>query len=154
MPLTALAHAFARFGTGHGLAPERAKAAARLRAACAAQPWFVAGTGRFCSEIMRLFGARVLVKTGAEGVFCARAARSRASASRSNARTAQARAAEVMMAALIARYLPLSGDEQAALDRYLQPVLRNWNGIAVGGLRPTALLSSRTTEGRPGIQSR
>jgi L-asparaginase II len=50
------------------------------------------------------------------------------------------RAAEVMMAALIARYLPLSGDEGAALDRYLRPTLRNWNGIAVGDLRPTAEL--------------
>ena len=70
VPLTALAHAFAKFGTGQGLGPERAKAAARIRAACAAQPYFVAGTGRFCTEIMKLFGARVLAKTGAEGVFC------------------------------------------------------------------------------------
>src|SRR5260370_32556576 len=30
VPLTALAYAFARYGTGRGLAPERAKAAARL----------------------------------------------------------------------------------------------------------------------------
>src|SRR6476619_3115357 len=57
VPLTALAHAFAIFGTGHGLSPERAKAAGRIRAACAAEPYFVAGTGRFCSEIMKLFGA-------------------------------------------------------------------------------------------------
>ena len=48
------------------------------------------------------------------------------------------------MAALIARYLPLADGERTALDRYLRPVLRNWNGIAVGGLRPAgALLSSR-----------
>ena len=66
---SALARAFARFGTGAGLAPERAKAAARLRAACAAHPWHVAGTGRFCTEIMQRFGARVFVKTGAEGVY-------------------------------------------------------------------------------------
>ncbi len=46
------------------------RAAARLRQACAAKPWFVAGTGRFCTEIMQLFGERVFVKTGAEGVYC------------------------------------------------------------------------------------
>src|SRR4051794_339871 len=45
-PLNALARAFARFGSGAHLAPERAKAAARLRAACTAHPWYVAGTGR------------------------------------------------------------------------------------------------------------
>ena len=52
------------------------------------------------------------------------------------------RAAEVMMAGLIGRYVSMTGDEQATLDRYLQPVLRNWNGIAVGSLRPSPLLWS------------
>jgi L-asparaginase II len=141
VPLSALAHAFARFGTGRGLPSARAKAAARLRAACAAQPWFVAGTGRFCSEIMRLFGARVLVKTGAEGVFCA-ALPEQGLGIALKCEDGAGRAAEVMMAALIARHLSMTGDEHAALDPYLRPVLRNWNGIAVGGLRPTGELAT------------
>ena len=58
MPLDRLARGFARFATGEGLPPARATAAARLRAACAQQPWHVAGTGRFCTEIMRTFGER------------------------------------------------------------------------------------------------
>src|SRR5208337_4919855 len=70
VPLANLAHAFAKFGSGHGLARERGNAAARLRAACAQKPWHVAGTGGFCTEIMQLLGARVFVKTGAEGVSC------------------------------------------------------------------------------------
>lgn len=141
VPLSALAHAFARFGTGLGLAPERARAAARIRAACAAQPWFVAGTGRFCSEIMRLVGVRALVKTGAEGVFCA-ALPGQGLGIALKCDDGAGRAAEVMMAALLARYLPVADGERSALDRYVRPVLRNWNGIAVGGLRPTdALLS-------------
>ncbi len=70
LPLSALARAFARFGSGAGLSPVRAQAAARLRAAVAAHPWHVSGTGRFCTELMQVFGARVFVKTGAEGVFC------------------------------------------------------------------------------------
>src|SRR5262249_38483493 len=70
VPLKHLALGFARFGTGHGLAPERAKAAARLRAACEAHPWYVAGTGRFCTEVMQRLGARTFVKVGAEGVYC------------------------------------------------------------------------------------
>ena len=40
------------------------------------------------------------------------------------------------MAAMIARFLPLSEDERGALERFVRPVLRNWNGIEVGGLRP------------------
>jgi len=148
VPLTALAHAFARFGTGRGLPPARASAAARLRAACAAQPYFVAGTGRFCSEVMKLFGARVLAKTGAEGVFCG-ALPDQGLGIALKCEDGASRAAEVMMAALIARYLPLSGDERAALERFMRPTLRNWNGIAVGGLRPATMLSSR----RPGIDN-
>src|SRR5690606_24653987 len=44
VPLKALALGFARFGTGRGVGPERAKAAARIRKAVAAAPFMVAGT--------------------------------------------------------------------------------------------------------------
>ena len=71
VPLENLALAFAKFGSGRGLAPARAAAAARLFEACVREPWYVAGSGRFCTEIMQLLGAQALVKTGAEGVMCA-----------------------------------------------------------------------------------
>ncbi|MGB9367363.1 MAG: asparaginase, partial [Xanthobacteraceae bacterium] len=139
VPLTALAHAFARFGTGQGLAPERAKAATRIRAACAAQPYYVAGTGRFCTEIMKQFGARVLAKTGAEGVFCGVLPELGLGIAL-KCDDGATRAAEVVMAATIARFLPMAKEERGALDRFLRPTLRNWNGIEVGGLRPSDAL--------------
>jgi len=135
VPLDRLAHAFARFGTGKGLAPERAQAAARLRAACAAQPYYVAGTGRFCTEVMKLFGTRVLVKTGAEGVFCG-ALPEQGLGIALKCDDGATRAAEVVMATMIARLLQMSDEERVALERFVRPVLRNWNGIEVGGLRP------------------
>lgn len=137
VPLDRLAHAFAKFGTGRGLAEMRAKSAARIRAACAAQPYYVAGTGRFCTEIMRRFGARVLAKTGAEGVFCG-ALPEQGIGIALKCDDGATRAAEVTMAAMIARFLPMSDEERAALDRFVRPTLRNWNGIEVGGLRPAA----------------
>ena len=136
VPLNRLAQAFAKFATGKGLAPERAKAAARLLAACAAQPYFVAGTGRFCTGIMRLFGPRVLVKTGAEGVFCG-ALPEQGIGIALKCDDGAKRAAEVAMAAMIARFLPMSDEERAALARFVRPTLKNWNGIEVGGLRPS-----------------
>jgi L-asparaginase II len=141
VPLAALAHAFARFGTGRGLAPERAKAAARLRAACAAQPYYVAGTRRFCTEVMKLFGARVLVKTGAEGVFCG-ALPGQGLGIAVKCQDGGTRAAEVAMAAMIEKFFRPGETERAALARFGRPTLRNWNGIEVGGLRPTAALQS------------
>jgi L-asparaginase II len=140
VPLAPLACAFARFGVGQKLGAERAKAAARLRAACAAQPWFVAGTGRFCTAVMKHFRARVFVKTGAEGVFCG-ALPELGLGIAIKCDDGAGRAAEVMMAAMVARLLPLSDADRAVLDRFIHPKLHNWNGIEVGELRPTAKLS-------------
>lgn len=141
VPLGALAQAFARFGSGHGMEQMRAKAAARIRAACAAQPWFVAGTGRFCTDVMKLLGTRTLVKTGAEGVFCG-ALPEQGLGIAIKCDDGAARAAEVTMAAMVARFLPLSDGERVALDRFVRPTLRNWNGIEVGGLRPAEALAT------------
>jgi len=136
LPLDALALAFARFGSGRDLAPARAKAAARLRAACAAKPWYVAGTGRFCSEAMQRLGARVFAKTGAEGVFCG-ALPDQGFGIAIKCDDGAGRAAEVTMAAIIARLLPLDAGEREFLARFLRPTLRTWNGAAVGELRPS-----------------
>jgi L-asparaginase II len=142
MPLSALAHGFARFGTGRGLAAERAAAAARLRAACAAKPWHVAGTGRFCTEIMQRLGARAFVKTGAEGVFCG-ALPDVGLGIALKCEDGAGRAAEVVMAAVIARLLNLGSKDRAWLERFVRPAMKNWNGVAVGAMRPTgALLAS------------
>ena len=137
MPLAALARGFARFVTGQGLAPERAKAAARLRAACAENPWHVAGTGRFCSEVMQALGARAFVKTGAEGVYCA-ALPEQGLGIAIKCDDGAGRAAEVATAAVLSRFLT-SGEDRAALARFVRPRLRNWNGITVGELRPVGL---------------
>ncbi len=140
VPLRNLAHAFAKFGTGQGLEPARARAAARLRAACAQKPWHVAGTGRFCTEIMLLLGARALVKTGAEGVFCG-ALPQLGLGIAIKCDDGAGRAAEAIMAALLARFLSLEGQERDALTRFARPILRNWNGIEVGLLRVTDALA-------------
>ncbi|MGE0750777.1 MAG: asparaginase [Variibacter sp.] len=142
-PLPALAFAFARFGAGQGLSPETAKAAARLRAACAAKPWFVAGSGRFCTKVMEHFGARVFVKTGAEGVFCG-ALPELGLGIAVKADDGAKRAAETMMAAMIARFVSLMDADRTFLDPLLAPVMTNWNGLEVGKLQATdALIGAR-----------
>jgi len=139
MPLTGLARAFARFGTGQGLTPVRAAAARRLLAACADKPWFVAGTNRFCTTLMSLFGPRVFAKTGAEGVCCG-ALPELGLGIAIKCDDGGNRAAEVVFAALVGRLLARTDAEQAALGPLARPVIRNWHGIEVGGLRPAAAL--------------
>ena len=135
IPLQALALAFARFGTGHGWHPDRAAAAVRIRAAVAEHPFMVAGTKRFDTEVMQAFGARVFAKTGAEGVYCV-ALPDLGLGIAVKCDDGAGRAAEVVTAALIGRFL---GD--GVPERWARPVLRNWNGIEVGTLRPAAALA-------------
>jgi L-asparaginase II len=141
IPLDKLAHGFAKLATGRGVGPERAKAMARLRAACAAEPFMVAGTGRFCTEVMGLFGQRVFVKTGAEGVFCA-ALPDQGLGIALKCTDGAKRASEAMMAALIARFVPMSEAETAAFARFLKPAMTNWNGIEVGHIRAAGALNA------------
>jgi L-asparaginase II len=140
MPLERLALAFARFGTGQGLAPARAAAAKRLRAACAAYPWHVAGTGRFCTEVMNSLRERLFVKTGAEGVMCA-ALPQQGLGLALKIDDGATRAAEAAMAAALARVLPRDDEQRAELDRHARPLLRNWHRTVVGALQPSSLLS-------------
>jgi L-asparaginase II len=141
IPLRQLAHGFARFGTGAGLEPKRATAAARIRRACAAKPFFVAGTGRFATELMEHFRERVFVKAGAEGVLCA-ALPQQGFGVALKCDDGAGRGAEVIMACVIARLLPFNVVDRALLNRFISPILRNWRGLEIGALRPTAVLSA------------
>lgn len=138
IPLRALAHGFARFGTGAGMTPDRAAAASRLRAAVAAHPFLVAGTGRFDTNLMEALGARVFSKTGAEGVFCV-ALPELGLGIAVKCDDGAGRAAEVATAALIDRFLKPGDTLPGSL---LKPELVNWNGIKVGEIRAAPALTA------------
>ena len=136
IPLRALAYGFARFGSGAGLEADRARAALRLREAVAANPVLVAGAGRFDTELMRMFGTAVFSKMGAEGVHAA-ALPALGLGIAVKCADGAARAAEVATAVLLSRHLPPSSE----LEGMCRPVLRNWAGTVVGGLRGTGALT-------------
>ncbi|QDD98351.1 asparaginase [Roseomonas mucosa] len=140
IPLRALAHGFARIGTGHGFGPARAAAAKRLRAAVAANPFLVAGTKRADTVIMQALGERAFTKVGAEGVFCA-ALPEQGLGIAIKCEDGAGRAAEVVLASLLLRLLDPGEAGRGVLAPLANPVLRNWNGIEVGSLRPAAALA-------------
>ena len=140
IPLRHLAHAFARVGSGVGLSPEHQRAAQRLRAAVAAAPFMVGGSGRFDTRVMERLGARVFCKVGAEGVYCAALPELGLGVAIKMDDGNNARACEVVMAAVIERLLTL-GDADAAFMRSLSVLTRkNWNGIEIGPLQAVPLL--------------
>ena len=137
VPLKALALGFARFGTGHGLSPERIKAAARIRKAVAANPFMVAGTGRFDTRAMELLRERIFITTGAEGVYCG-ALPELGYGIALKCEDGAGRAAEVVMAELLRRFVPMDEAVTTAFAPLCETVLKNWNGIEVGRVRAAA----------------
>ncbi len=139
VPLKNLALAFARFGIGEDMGGERSKAMLRIRDACLAHPHMIAGTGKFDTLLMQALGKRVFTKTGAEGVFTIAIPELGLGAAL-KCRDGTTRAAEAACAFLVESLLEesesgLSPDEASALKRLGNPVLRNWNGFAVGEVR-------------------
>ncbi len=137
--LIKLARAFARFGTGEGWGPQRGAAAARLRRSVAAHPLMVGGTGRLDTDLSSHFGVRVFTKTGAEGVFCA-ALPERGWGLALKCDDGATRGSEAILLQLLQAAMPWTSADRQTFAERLDPVLRNWNGIEVGRLRPAAAL--------------
>jgi L-asparaginase II len=138
IPLERLALGMARLADPAGLPEERRAAARRIRGAVAAEPFMVAGTGRFCTEVMAQTGERAFVKTGAEGVYCA-ALPERGIGIALKAADGAGRAAEAAVAHLLERFgaLDEAGPRRALAPR-LKPSLFNRAGRVVGEIRVAA----------------
>ena len=134
VPLKHLASGFARLGTGAGLAPKRAEAAKRLRIAAAAAPFMVAGSRRFDTQAMEIFGERLFMKTGAEGVYCASLPEQGIGIAL-KVDDGEVRGAQAVLAGLVHRLLPMTEAEKEKLDSFALPTLRNWNGTDVGRIQ-------------------
>ena len=140
IPLRHLARAFARVGTGIGLAPDHARAAQRLRQAVARAPWHVAGTGKLDTRVMQRLGERVFCKVGAEGMYCAALPEAGLGVAIKMDDGNNARAAEVTIAAVLLARLRLDDGEREWLAGFADAPLVNWNGREVGRLRAAAAL--------------
>jgi L-asparaginase II len=138
LPLTTLAKSFAQIGSGEGLGTERARAFKRIRQAVAAHPFMVAGTGRFDTVAMTLFGERLFCKMGAEGVHCASLPEQGLGIALKCDDGAE-RAAQIMMATMVQKLMPMSDEEKQKFEPLVEPALVNWNKIRVGSLRSVVI---------------
>lgn len=139
MSLKSIARAFARFGTGEGLAPRRAEAADRLKRAAWSAPSLIAGPSRFDTEAMQLLGEQAFVKLGAEGVHAA-ALPGLGLGLALKIDDGAARASEAAMAALLLRFLRPEGDIAERLVARANRTLRSFAGQEVGAVRATEAL--------------
>ena len=139
VPLVALARGFGKMATGKGLEPVRASASKRLIAACMAEPFYVAGTKRFCTRLMQVAPGKIFAKTGAEGVFCALLPEKGLSFA-VKCEDGASRAAESMIAALLARHFDTDTAEHSALMALANHSMHNWIGLHVGDVRVTDVM--------------
>ncbi|HET6221478.1 MAG TPA: asparaginase [Dongiaceae bacterium] len=137
MPLRPMALAMARLADPAGLPPTRAAAARRLMAAMAAEPFLVAGTGRFSTRVMEIVGAKAVMKGGAEGVYTA-ALPTLGLGVALKVEDGASRAAEVAMGEVLRRLKLLSADETVALAELLTPPVLNRVGRETGRIRAAA----------------
>jgi L-asparaginase II len=130
-----LALAFARMARPASLPKPRVAAIERIRRAMAAEPFMVAGSGRFCTRVMQVLGERAVVKTGAEGVYIGMLPE-RGLGIALKIDDGGTRASEVALATLLQRCGVFDEKLQSALG---VPIL-NRAGLEVGQVRPAAAL--------------
>ena len=141
IPLENLAWGMARFGAPGELSDSRAAACRRIAGAMAAEPFMVAGTGRYCTEIMQVTGGAALVKTGAEGVFCAALPQFGLGVAL-KCDDGAGRAAEVMLSAVLRHIGVLDDPMEAKLAARITAPVTNRSGRHVGDVRAAAYIKA------------
>jgi L-asparaginase II len=142
-PLSAFARGFARMATGEGLSAGMAAASRDIFDAATSHPFLIAGSDTFDTDAMAAFGGRLMVKIGADGVYCG-ALRDTGIGFALKCDDGHRDAAIAMVAALLEGIAAPKGDEAALLARYTRQEVKNWRGIEVGYL-------AATLEARPSL---
>jgi L-asparaginase II len=131
-PLKLLARAMANMAEPSRLSNKHAEAAGRIRTAISAEPFMMAGTGRFCTRINEALPGVAQIKTGAEGVFCGMLPTLGLGIA-IKMWDGAARASEVAMATLLGHLGVLPGSKREEL---MHPPVKNVVGLLVGEMRP------------------
>lgn len=134
IPLGNLALAMARFADPSDQPERRQAACGRIARAMRDHPHMVAGSGRLCTRVLAATKGRALVKTGAEGVFCA-ALPELGLGLALKVDDGATRAAEFLLVHMLARLNVLDQAAREQLKDDLHPLLKNRNGLEVGEIR-------------------
>ncbi len=137
LPLRALAHGMAKLAASTGLGAVREAACKRVVEAIAAEPFMMAGSGRFCTAINGAMNGKAVVKTGAEGVMMA-AVPALGFGIALKIDDGAGRANGVAMAAVLRRLGILSDAATVTIADYVRPPVYDLNNRLVGHIRHAA----------------
>jgi L-asparaginase II len=132
LPVAAMATAFARLALADAeRGDDRARAIGVVIDAMTAHPEYVAGSGRLCTDLMARLGERIVVKTGAEGVYAA-VLRGMGRGLALKVADGAKRALDPALLALLEGLEALEGATRGSLECYARPAVMNRAGVAVG----------------------
>lgn len=133
MPLTHLALAFAKFVHPENLSIERQEACKTLYDAVVTHPFMVAGTERYCTDMMTILEKRVFLKVGAEGVYIAAIPELKLAIAL-KCEDGAVRAAESVMTALLDHVGITDFVAEEVMQRYRSVTLKNWEKRETGAI--------------------
>jgi len=132
MSLRGIAQGLRRFLPDQkNLSTDRFDACRLIREAVIAQPHYIGGTGDFCSEMMAGAAGKLLLKSGAEGVYAGAMLKEGLSFAL-KVRDGNPRAARAAAVEILHQFQGLSESEFLQLSSHTQPVVKNWEGSNVG----------------------
>lgn len=139
IPLRGLATAMSRLAAGAGLDGATAGALEKIRKSMIAHPYLVAGRERSCTELINALAPEVVIKTGAEGVYCA-AVVGRGLGIALKIDDGATRASEVALTGILRRVNVIDDSTFIRLRRRLEPDIETAAGGKAGAVRATPVL--------------
>jgi L-asparaginase II len=140
LPLAAMARAYARLAVPATMPAGLGVTVPRIWRAMTTHPEMIAGTGGFCTELMRHTGGRLLGKLGAEGIYCI-AVRPHGVAIALKIADGNSRAIPPVALQALAELDVLTPAEKDSLASFAIPQNVNDVGTVVGTVRPAYRLT-------------
>jgi L-asparaginase II len=131
IPLHNLALAFAKFADPVNESSERQRACKTLFDSVVKAPFMVAGTDRYCTQMMTVLGDKVFLKVGAEGVYIA-AIPEQKIAIALKCEDGATRGAESVMTALLDLVGATKHVDEKEMVKFRRVQLKNWNQLRTG----------------------
>lgn len=123
-----LALAMARFADPKIFSSQYQLACERITNAIMQNPFYIAGTDRYCTQMTTLMSQQGFVKTGAEGVMFAVLPKLKMGVA-VKCHDGHSRAAEVAMTHVL---VGLKVINETEAQEFIEPQIKNWNGLTTG----------------------
>ncbi len=134
VPLRAAAACYARFADPERFGPRWSSAAARVRDAMLSHPFYVAGTGRFDTDLMKATSRTIFCKGGAEG-YHASTSLEKILGVCVKVADGNYRAVSPFVLGKLTNLGAIDQRAAGALRNHLRPKVKNYSGTVVGEIR-------------------